>query len=628
MALTVVFGLQMIRVLISLMGYYLRDSIGLDPLTLAPIALGIFALSFLAAPLRRLLGLRTALIITAGGTALFRAVQQLTFESSVELGLVAAGVALFGMFIPIALEMVRPQGEAGTGLFALALLLGLTADTALHATTWTVDLAWQRGPLAAIVVFLLFIAAIVLLRQSLKWDELKPEPNDNWGWARVLALAAIGPWLFLQMVVFQNVARMAAVTGWSLPIAALVIGLGNVIGLIAATHAPRSKGAPGQTLAVGVIFVIILFFLENEGVLGAIVSVAGQVLAASLITTILVALGWLSQGNGRMGAPAANGIGQLLYVILIFVFYVSFDMNLGFRANAALPFAGILLSLAAIWVIRGMVGDREMGVDYTPVIIAGLLLLLPLGLLLSWQTPESTVAPIDNASLRILNYNLHNGFNAAGQLDMEALAQVIEEADPDVLALQEVSRGWVLNGSADMMQWLSQRLELPYVFGPTEGMLWGNAVLSRYPIVDSQLGALPPDSLRLRRGYVLAEVDAGSEQIQLIDTHLHQIEADSDIRQEQVPALIEAWNMAPRTVLTGDFNAIPDSPEIQALANAGLVDVGEAIGPSPGYTFYSADPSVRIDYIWASPDLVPVSFEIPDTTASDHFPLLATITWE
>jgi endonuclease/exonuclease/phosphatase family metal-dependent hydrolase len=158
--------------------------------------------------------------------------------------------------------------------------------------------------------------------------------------------------------------------------------------------------------------------------------------------------------------------------------------------------------------------------------------------------------------------------------------------------------------------------------------LWGNAVLSRYPIIDSQLGTLPPESLRLRRGYILAEVDAGSEQIQLIDTHLHDVEADSDIRQEQVPGLIEAWNMAPRTILTGDFNAIPDSPEIQTLANAGLVDVGGEIGPLPGYTFYSADPSIRIDYIWISADLVPNSFQIPETTASDHLPLLAVISWE
>lgn len=627
-ALTVVFGLQMIRVLIPLIGYYLRDTLGMDPLTLAPIILGVFALSFLAAPLRRLLGLRTALIITAGGTTLFRFLQQLTFDSGLDLVLAAAGVALFAMFIPIALEISRPQGEVGTGFFGLALLLGLTADTALHTTTWTVDLAWHRGLPATILVFILFVAAIVLLWSSIKQGESRPEPPDSWGWPRILALAAFGPWLFLQMLVFQNVARMAAVSGWSLPVAGLVIGVGNVISLIAATHAPRSKGSPGLIIAVGGIFVILLFFLQSEGLLGAIVSLAGQVLAASLIMIIFVALGWLAQEKGRLGAPAANGIGQLLFVILIFVFYVSYDMDFGFRAEAVLPFVGLLIFASVFWVIRGMARDSEPLIDYTPVIAASLLLLLPIGLLFTWQTPEAVPAPADNSSIRLLNYNLHNGFNADGQLDMEALAQVIEEADPDVLALQEVSRGWVINGSTDMMQWLSQRLKLPYVFGPTEGSLWGNAVLSRYPILNSELVSLPPDSLRIRRGYILAEIDAGSGPFQIIDTHLHNPEAGSDIRQEQVLVLVEAWDSAPRTIITGDYNARPDSPEIQALVDAGLIDVGGAIGPSPGYTFNSAEPYERIDYIWSSPDLSPNSYQVSQTTASDHLPLLSVISLE
>ena len=48
-----------------------------------------------------------------------------------------------------------------------------------------------------------------------------------------------------------------------------------------------------MTLMVMVIFVIILFLAGSNGLLGALVSVTGQVLAASLITTILVALGGL-----------------------------------------------------------------------------------------------------------------------------------------------------------------------------------------------------------------------------------------------------------------------------------------------------------------------------------------------
>jgi endonuclease/exonuclease/phosphatase family metal-dependent hydrolase len=224
-----------------------------------------------------------------------------------------------------------------------------------------------------------------------------------------------------------------------------------------------------------------------------------------------------------------------------------------------------------------------------------------------------------------MSYNLHNGFNTDGRLDMEALAQIIEESDADVVGLQEVSRGWVVNGSVDMLQWLSQRLDMPYVTGPTEGLLWGNAVLSRYPIVSSETVPLPPESLLFRRGYTLVEIDIGSSTMRLINTHLHHITEDSEIRQEQVPPLIEAWGGAPRTVLLGDFNATPDSPEMQLLTGAGLVDVSAIIGPTPRYTSYSASPDQQIDYIWTSDDLEFTDFVIPQSTASDHLPLATTI---
>jgi endonuclease/exonuclease/phosphatase family metal-dependent hydrolase len=177
-----------------------------------------------------------------------------------------------------------------------------------------------------------------------------------------------------------------------------------------------------------------------------------------------------------------------------------------------------------------------------------------------------------------------------------------------------------------MMQWLSSRLELPYIYGPTEGLLWGNAILSRYPIVADEAYTLPPDSLRLHRGFLVVEVDIGQETVQIIDTHLHHVGDDSDIRQEQVPVLIEGWAGAAKTVIMGDLNARPDDPEIVMLEEAGLVSVTAAVGPSPSYTYYSENPDHQIDYIWISPDLVPLEAQIPQATASDHLPIVADIT--
>jgi endonuclease/exonuclease/phosphatase family metal-dependent hydrolase len=435
----------------------------------------------------------------------------------------------------------------------------------------------------------------------------------------------LGPWLFLQLVIFQNVARLSAITGWSLPVASFFIVAFNAIALFAAAHAGRSNRSRYFPTVIGLAYLFLLLFISADGVIGALFNAAGQVLSASLLMIILLGLGERAESGGSIGAVVANGIGQLLLVILSFVYYVSYDISMGFRAELILPIAGFLVALGAVGGAPLKSKGEEPAPNLAPALIAALLLIIPLVMLLTWSTPQAIDPPEDGLAVRVMSYNLHNGFNTDGRLDMEALAQIIEENDADVIGLQEVSRGWVMNGSVDMLQWLSQRLDMPFVYGPSEGLLWGNAVLSRFPIISSETVALPTDSLLLRRAYTAAEIDIGGETILFIDTHLHQIEEDSEIRQEQVPSLIEAWNGAPRTVIVGDLNATPDSPEMQMLADAGLVDISAVIGPTPRYTFNSADPDQQIDYIWTSDDWKPVEFAISQTTASDHLPLVAVL---
>lgn len=623
-ALMTLFGLQMIRVTFPTFTYYLRDAKGMDPLALAPIALGVFALSFLAGPLWHLAGLRTALIITAGGLALLRVAEQLSFTPGLDLILASAGVALFLMYIPIALGAVRAEGMAGTYHFCFALLLGTAFDTALHGAAGTLDLSWQQEVIPAFIVILLAAAALVALRRQA--GVVDPATPADRVWSRILALAALGLWFFLQLVLFQNVARMGAITGWSLPVNALVVVLGNVLALLAAAQVSGGRRlSPLSAAAIGLLLTGTLLFTSVEGPAGALLFLSGQVLAALLLMIIFVGLGKAATQSGVIGASVANGIGSLLLVIFSFAFYASVDIDFGFRGPAILPVASILVALAAIRAAPGQIAADEIKRDYAPAIAGAILLLLPLGLLLSWRSPQPVAPSPEGNTVRITDYNLHNGFNTDGRLDLEALARVIEDSNPDIVSLQEVSRGWVVNGSVDMLEWLSQRLDMPYVSGPTEGMQWGNAVLSRYPVSSAENTPLAPESLLIRRGYLTVEFDLGGKRLQLIDTHLHHVLEDSDIRQQQVPALLDGWNSAPLTVITGDFNATPESAEMQLMVEAGLQDVSGEIGPSPGFTFKSTYLFQRIDYFWLSPDLAPIEFDNPQTTASDHLPLVTTI---
>ena len=75
--------------------------------------------------------------------------------------------------------------------------------------------------------------------------------------------------------------------------------------------------------------------------------------------------------------------------------------------------------------------------------------------------------------------------------------------------------------------------------------------------------------------------------------------------------------------VSGDFNSVPDAPEMKPIQSA-FTDTWAANGKGDGWTFDSANPYERIDYIFQNP----VAFtcdkvEVPVTQASDHRPFYA-----
>jgi endonuclease/exonuclease/phosphatase family metal-dependent hydrolase len=203
---------------------------------------------------------------------------------------------------------------------------------------------------------------------------------------------------------------------------------------------------------------------------------------------------------------------------------------------------------------------------------------------------------------------------------------VIEQANPDIVGLQEVERGWYIDSSLDLAMWLSRRLQMPFVYGPTADPVWGNAILSRYPIKEWRNVALPPRDLSLKRGFMWARIDVGGgEELLFIATHFHDPENGSAIRQQQSPEIVKFWNQQPRTIIVGDLNARPDAPEIAMLRDAGLRDAFAAIGTGNGFSWPSTNPNQRIDYIWHSPDLSVRDWVMPRSTASDHLGIVVTV---
>lgn len=101
------------------------------------------------------------------------------------------------------------------------------------------------------------------------------------------------------------------------------------------------------------------------------------------------------------------------------------------------------------------------------------------------------------------------------------------------------------------------------------------------------------------------------------------------MHQEQVNAIKNAVEASPYPViLTGDFNSVPNSYEYYHLSE-GLQDVFMEAGRGSGTSFHDYKFPIRIDYIFASKSIKPISYRVDRSVkVSDHFPVIATFRLE
>jgi endonuclease/exonuclease/phosphatase family metal-dependent hydrolase len=235
---------------------------------------------------------------------------------------------------------------------------------------------------------------------------------------------------------------------------------------------------------------------------------------------------------------------------------------------------------------------------------------------------------VHHHTIRVMTWNVRG----VGRPDLAALARVVADVDPDVLALQEVRRSQAaalvdLLGFAEWRWLLKHRQVWPLGDRWAEGI----AVLSRFPVREDRASVLTPHtSLRTFRRRVLQEVVVATAAgpVRIANTHLA---SDSDeARAEQAVRLVEALAQpleetdVARTVLLGDLNTDDDDAVLGVLARGGLTD-----GPS-GPTNPAGSVSQRLDHVLAGTDLELGDLVVPEdgpkwATLSDHLPVSADL---
>lgn len=232
----------------------------------------------------------------------------------------------------------------------------------------------------------------------------------------------------------------------------------------------------------------------------------------------------------------------------------------------------------------------------------------------------SAVHDLIETRVRVASWNLWWRFGP-WEARLPLIVDELRRVDADVVALQEV---WITDEGSS-----SRHIASELGYGHVEaalaemspGVLFGNAVLSRWPITGNEwrpLTALEEDDER--RLALRADVDGPRGPLQVFSTHLNWRFDHSHVRQAQVRELARfVAESRPRSfppIVCGDFNAEPRSAEVEMLtgqrdlAEPGfvLVDTWHAAHPNdPGFTWDNANPFVaaqlewnrRIDYVFA-----------------------------
>jgi endonuclease/exonuclease/phosphatase family metal-dependent hydrolase len=236
-------------------------------------------------------------------------------------------------------------------------------------------------------------------------------------------------------------------------------------------------------------------------------------------------------------------------------------------------------------------------------------------------------APRGEGELRVMTFNIQSGVRG-----LEGVAEVIRQARPDIVALQEVDKGSRRASGLDQAAVLAERTGLGYHahFRTTDlyGGAYGIALLSRFPLEALAQYPLPVPRGQEPRTVVHALMRVGEREVSVYLTHLIRRPFNGEIRLRQSALIAGLLAKDPRPkLLMGDLNDGPDSRPVRLLRRD-LRDVFVASGQGPEGTYplpLPFSPALRIDYVLACDAFVPLRSSVLRVGASDHYPVIADV---
>lgn len=238
---------------------------------------------------------------------------------------------------------------------------------------------------------------------------------------------------------------------------------------------------------------------------------------------------------------------------------------------------------------------------------------------------DNDIARSTHSSLRdvtVVSYNIRYALNmdeAIVELEMLSAEQGI-----DILLLQEMDEIGV--------EQVAKELGLNYVYYPAgiEPLYshhFGNAILSTWPITDTQKLVLPHKSFATGLGRVATKaiVTIQDTDIVVYSVHTETMLTLPSFRQDQFEAILaDVEPDADYVIIGGDFNTVTQA-DVDDLTQVFVGDDYARVTVGLGNTYAKYQVEALADHIFSSGFNVVESGKMAEATASDHLPIWAQL---
>ncbi len=225
-------------------------------------------------------------------------------------------------------------------------------------------------------------------------------------------------------------------------------------------------------------------------------------------------------------------------------------------------------------------------------------------------------------TITVVSYNIGYALNIDWAI--EDIRQIRDQRGLDILLLQEMDEPG--------MEQIARDLQLNYVYYPaaiesTYRKDFGNAVLSSWPILDSQKLILPHISFsnRMKRIATQATIQIHDENLLAYSIHTEPVFTLPQFKEDQCIYVLKNLDPDVRwAIVGGDFNTFThtgiDKIEMH-YRHAGF----ERASRGSGYTFSRWGLKMSPDHIFTKGFVVKEKDKFVEATASDHLPIWVTL---